>query len=281
MKFFRSVYSISLQNFRKWKYDSRILITIFFLLIFIHSYTKGLSSFCDYVNVKSSPWIYPFLYMQYYNKLLFFFPLLLIFSNAPFIDSNQLYIIARSGRIKWCMGQICYIFITSSIYFVFIILFSILLNIKCIEFTNDWGKVINTLANTNAGTEFQIGFSPDRNIVNMFSPLQAVWFTFLHSWVSGVVLGLIIFLFNMIFKGVGTFISSFILVFSAIASKQISLVKFSPVTWSTLNYIHIIKNDGLPNYRYITVGYIGISFVLLILILFVSKKYNYDKDFKK
>lgn len=280
MKWFKSVFSIALQNFRKWRYDCRIWISLFILLMFIHSYTKGLSYFCDYVNLKSSPWIYPFLYMQYYTKLLFFFPLILIFSNAPFVDSNQLYIIARSGRIKWCIGQICYIFIASAIYFIFIILFSILMNIRCIDFTRDWGKVLNTLANTNAGTQFQIGFSPDSNVIKMFSPLQAIWFTFLHSWISGVILGLIIFLFNMRFKGIGTFMASFILVFSAIASKRISLIKVSPITWSTLNYIHLSRNDKLPNYGYISISYVCILVLLLIIILCISKNYNFDKDFK-
>lgn len=281
MKWFKPVFSIALQNFRKWKYDCRIWIAVFIVLIFIHSFTKGLSDFCDYTGVKSSPWIFPFLYMQYYNKMLFFFPLILIFSNAPFIDKNQLYVLVRAGRSKWCIGQMCYIFIASALYFALVMIFSIVLNIDCIEFTDEWGKVLNTLANTNMGTQFHIGFSPDRNVINMFSPLGAMWFTFLHSWISGVILGMETFLFNMKMKGSGTFLASFLLVFSAVASKQISLVNMSPISWSTLNYIQLKSNDGLPSYGYITAFYMIMLLVLFVIILFSSKKYNFDKELKK
>lgn len=248
MKWFKSIFSIVLQNFRKWKYDCRIWIALFIVLIFIHSLTKGLSDICDYTGVKSSPWTFPFLYMQYYNKMLFFFPLILIFSNAPFIDKNQLYVLIRTGRNKWCIGQMLYIVVASALYFAFVMVFSIVLNLDCIEFTGEWGKLLNTLANTTMGTKFQLGFSPERNVINMFSPISAMWFTFLHSWISGVILGFVIFLFNMKIKGSGTFLASFLLVFSAVAAKQTSLVKMSPVSWSTLNYIQLKPNDGLPSY---------------------------------
>lgn len=157
MKWFKSIFSIVLQNFRKWKYDCRIWIALFIVLIFIHSLTKGLSGICDYTGVKSSPWIFPFLYMQYYKKMLFFFPLILIFSNAPFIDKNQLYVLIRTGRNKWCIGQMLYIVVASALYFAFVMVFSIVLNLDCIEFTGEWGKLLNTLANTTMGTKFQLG----------------------------------------------------------------------------------------------------------------------------
>lgn len=40
MKWFKSIFSIVLQNFRKWQYDCRIWIALFIVLIFIHSLTK-------------------------------------------------------------------------------------------------------------------------------------------------------------------------------------------------------------------------------------------------
>ncbi len=74
-----------------------------------------------------------------------------------------------------------YIVVASALYFAFVMVFSIVLNLDCIEFTGEWGKLLNTLANTTMGTKFQLGFSPERNVINMFSPISAMWFTFLHS----------------------------------------------------------------------------------------------------
>lgn len=276
MSWFRVIISVAFQSIRKLKSDYRTWICATLVLIFIHSYTKGLTALCVYTGTKCSPWIFPFLYMQYYTKLLFFFPLVLIFSNAPFVDDNQLYVIARSGRIKWCIGQLIYILTVSALYFIFIIIFSVLLNIKCIEFSNDWGKILKTMASTDAGNQFSIGFYPDRKVIDLFTPEQAMWFTFLNSWLSGILLGLSSFLFNMAFKGSGPFAASFLLVLSAAAAKNLPVIKYSPVSWSTLNYIHIAKNDFFPEYSYVKSTYIMLITFLCIIILVAFRKFNVD-----
>ena len=281
MKWFKPVISVMIQNFRKWRQDCRIWISLALLMIFIHSATSQLSVFCDYADIKCTPWIYPFLYMQHYQKILYFLPLILIFSNAPFTDNNQLYMILRCGRIRWCLGQICYIIAASAIYFLFIIFASVLLNLKCMTFSGEWGKILTTLANTNAGSQFQIAFSVNRNVIDMFTPFQATWFTFLHSWASGIILGLVIFLANTKLKGIGTFFAAFLLVFSALASKQPSMVKYSPITWSTLNYIHLTQNDLFPSYGYITVSYILLFAVLLLVMLVIARRYSFEEAFRK
>lgn len=254
------------------------------LLHCVDSYTlyyKGTSDICDYTGVKSSPWIFPFLYVQYYTKMLFFFPLILIFSNAPFIDKNQLYVLIRSGRNKWCIGQMLYIVVASALYFAFIMIFSIVLNLDCMEFTGEWGKLLNTLANTSMDAEFQLGFDPIKNVVDLFSPISAMWFTFLHSWISGIILGFVVFFFNMKVKGGGTFFASFMLVVSAVASKQTSLIKISPISWSTLNAIQLKANDNLPSYGYVMTFFVIMLLVLFAMILISTKRYNFDKELKR
>lgn len=276
MRWFRSIWTIALLNLRKWKSDYRVWIAFAITAVLAHSTTRGLSDFCSYVNLKSSPWIYPFLYMKYYTKMLFFFPLILIFSNAPFIDGNQLYTVLRTGKRRWCAGQILYIVITSAIFFGFVFLMSILFNLDCMELTGGWGKVLNTLANTDAATQFQIEFTTEKNVLEMFTPFQAVWFTYLHSCVSGVILGLLIFAFNMRIRGSGIFASAFLLVFCAIAAKESTFLKMAPITWSTLNYIQLKYHDGLPEYGYVSTAYTVILILEVLIILLLLKRYNFD-----
>ena len=281
MRWCKSVMLIALHNFRKWVYDCRVWIALFLVLIFVHSTTKQLSDICNYTNTKVSPWIFPFLYMPYYKKLLFFFPLILIFSNAPFIDKNQLYVLIRSGKSKWCIGQILYIAITSALYFLFIMVFSVVLNLDCIEFTGEWGKLLNTLGHTDIAYRFRLGFQSEKDVISMFTPMSAMWFTFLHSWISGMILGFVVFLFNMKIRGSGSFLASFMLVLSAVAAKNISLLKVSPVSWSTLNHIQLKPNDRLPSYGYVTTVYVIILLILFATILFSAKRYNFDQEIKK
>ena len=69
-------------------------------------------------------------------------PLIFIYCDAPFIDKNQIYILMRCKRKLWGIGQIIYIFMTSAIYFSLIAAMTIVLNIRNIEYMNDWGKGI-------------------------------------------------------------------------------------------------------------------------------------------
>ena len=280
MRWLKTVGSIAGLNFRKWKSDCRIWIAFLLVLILIHSTTKQLSDICSYADVKSSPWIFPFLYMGYYNKMLFFFPLILIFSNAPFVDTNQFYVLYRAGRRKWCIGQMLYIVAASAVYFAFIMVFSIVLNLDCIEFTGEWGKMLNTLAKTTLGKRFGLGIQPDTDVLASFTPLSAMWFTFLHSVVCGAILGFIIFLFNMKVRGGGTLLAALMVVLSGEAAKRGFLVKFSPVSWSTLNYFHLKPYDKLPSYPYVTAVYIGLVIVLLVMLLYFVRSYNFDKEIK-
>ena len=209
-----------------------------------------------------------------------FFPLILIFSNAPFLDKNQFYVLIRSGRSKWCIGQMVYIAVSSVVYFAFIMAFSVLLNLGCIEFRGEWGKLLNTLANTSMGYEYGLAFNAEKDVIELFTPGSAMWFTFLFSWTSGLILGLTVFLFNLRIKGVGTFLASFMLVFSAAAAKQTSLVAFSPVSFSTLNMIKLKPKENLPGYSYVVLLYAILIFILIAMILFVSKRYDFDREIK-
>lgn len=281
MKWFKPIVSIALQNMRKWSFDCRVWIAFIIPLILIRENTKQLAEICAYLGVKASPWIYPFLYMPYYNKLLFFFPLILIFSNAPFLDQNGLFVLIRSGRVKWCFAQLLYVAVTSVLYFLYILVFSVVLNLRSIEFTEDWGKLFHTLANTDLGNRFALGFEPERNVLSAFSPLLAVWFTFLHSVFCGVILGFAIFFFNMKHSGGGSFFASSLLVLSAVAAKQTVLLKLSPISWSTLNSIKLKPNDALPGYGYVMAVYIALMVMLFSAILFSSKRYEFVEKLKK
>ena len=280
MRWLKTVCTIAGLNFRKWKSDCRVWVAFLLVLILIHSTTKQLGAVVAHTGVKSSPWIFPFLYMPYYNKLLFFFPLILIFSDAPFVDTNQFYVLYRSGRRKWCVGQARYIIGTSVLYFAFVALFSVVLNLGHIEFTKEWGKLFTTLAKTNMAQRYDLGFQPELTVLTYFTPASAMWFTFVHSVVCGVLLGFVIFLFNMKVRGGGTLLASLLLVLSAQAAKWDRLVKFSPVSWSTLNYIHLKPKDGLPAYGYVVAVYAGLAVVLLTLLLWTVRSYNFDREIK-
>ena len=137
MRLFNIARIVCFQNLRKWSSNYRVWVIAILLIILTHNFTKEIVDFAREINIDVSPWIFPFLFTQKFIKLLFFFPLILLFSDAPFIDDNQPYIIARSGRTSWSIGQIGYIFIASAVYFIFLMFLTVIINLPNIQFTTE------------------------------------------------------------------------------------------------------------------------------------------------
>lgn len=149
MNYFKIAGCICAQDFRKWRTNPRIWVLFILIAIFINSYTKEIDLFAQSVQYKMSPWLFPLLYGQKYMRYILFAGVLLLFCDAPFIDEEQPYVIIRSGRKFWSIGQILYIVSASAVYFLYIIVISILLNLGNMEWNTDWGKVLGTLGTSN------------------------------------------------------------------------------------------------------------------------------------
>ena len=129
------VFRISIQNFRKWKTDYRIWMIAIVVLLLIHSYMNEINRAAEVLQLPQTLWNYPFMYTGTYEKLQFTLPLLFIFCDAPFLDSNQLFVTIRSGKTQWCLGQVLYIVMTSAVYYLFLIAATILLSLPKAEWS--------------------------------------------------------------------------------------------------------------------------------------------------
>ncbi|WP_043934333.1 hypothetical protein [Bacillus sp. EB01] len=267
MRLFNTSRLVCYQNFRKWPSNYRVWVIAILLTILTHNFTKEIMDFSQDINIDVSPWLFPFLFTQKFIKLLFFFPLILLFCDAPFIDDNQPYIIARSGRIPWSIGQIGYIIIASAFYFIFLMVISILINLPTIQFSMEWGKVLGTLANTNASVVVGLKTVITSSTLHYFSPFQAMWFSFLLSWMAGIFLGLLIYLINSLTNTriFGVLTASFFLVLDAAVTGKSHLYSFSPLSWSNLDRIDIEGTTLMPS-----ITYIYVSFALLIVGMIIS-----------
>lgn len=264
MRLFKRSACVCAQNFRKWGANYRIWIIVIFAIIFTQEMTAPVLSFSRQLGIPVSPWIFPFLYGQGYVKLLFFFPLLLLYCDAPFVDENQPYIIARSGRTAWALGEIGYIVVSSALYFLFLLLLSMMMLLPNLQYTDDWGKVLGTLSKTSAYTVLGNKIFISSQIIDYFTPPQAMWFTFFLSWLAGIFLGLLVYMLNSLTntRVLGVLAASFFLVLDAAAKGPNPLRWFSPVSWCALDRIDIGGVSQNP-----TITYIYLAFAVLILLL--------------
>lgn len=274
---------ICVQNLRKWLGNSRIYIAFVIVFLFTLIYTKGLWLVADNVGEKLSIYIFPFLTTYRYMKIIYLFPLLLLFCDAPFVDANQQFVMIRSSRLSWGIGQMLYIICGSFFYALFMLLSSIVVNIGHIQMGTSWGKSLILAGTTNICSILGIQYDTvqiSSIIVKYYTPAQAMLWSFLFLWMICIILGLIIYDFNILFQSniVGLFVAGFLILFTAVVDGIQQLIWYSPVSWSSLNNIDVAKTTSLPGIYFVLFVYIGAILALLIAgaVLSRSRRFTFE-----
>lgn len=274
---------ICVQNLRKWLGNSRIYIAFVIVFLFTLIYTKGLWLVSDNVGEKLSIYIFPFLTTYRYMKIIYLFPLLLLFCDAPFVDANQQFVMIRSSRLSWGIGQMLYIICGSFFYALFMLLSSIVVNIGHIQMGASWGKSLILAGTTNICSILGIQYDTvqiSSIIVKYYTPAQAMLWSFLFLWMICIILGLIIYDFNILFQSniVGLFAAGFLILFTAVVDGIQQWIWYSPVSWSSLNNIDVAKTTSLPGIYFVLFVYIGAILALLIAgaVLSRSRRFTFE-----
>lgn len=281
MNLFRTIFAICRQNFRKWKTDYRIWIIAATMIIMVQIYVDDMRKISEYLCTDIPVWIFPFLFSQFHTKLIYTLPVILLFCNAPFPDGNQVFVFTRVGRKKWLCGQILYIVIAAAVYYIFLLIISLASTVLVGEISMEWGKTLHTLAVSNVAWRTGCVFVDISNlVVDFFTPLQAILFTFLVSWLCAVFLGLTILFCNTVFRNkvVGTIVSSSFVVLSVLVENggYSMLIPYSPVSWNTLDNIDVGGLTTNPSIEYCVGVYLILITVLIAGTFAFCRKQNLD-----
>lgn len=280
MSFLKTIFRISAQNFRKWQTDYRIWTIAVFLVIMTLIYVDDVKKIADLTGGGVPVWIFPFLYSQFYTKVLFTLPVVLMFCDAPFSDQNQLFIMMRTSRTEWLCGQLLYIILASGVYYLFIFVVSILSTIFYGGFSVEWGKTLTALAyDGTLAQEVEVYYlSVSQIVVEYFTPLLACFYTFIISWLSAIFLGLVIFVCNLLTGSRiwGIALGSFFIILSISARGIRNLDRLSPISWSTLNGIDVGGLTSHPSITYCLCAYALLIVVLIALVLVFGRKNRLD-----
>ncbi|MDR2736378.1 MAG: hypothetical protein LBB49_02305 [Gracilibacteraceae bacterium] len=280
-------------NIRKWPGNPRIYVIVLLLASFLLSLLVYVRRFCADADIGVTPWLFPFLMDNPYLVFIFMLGILLLFCDAPFVDSHQSSMIIRMGKTTWALGQIFYIMVASALYFATIFVLSNLLMLPHVGFSSGWGQIIGTLAQTNAGGAYGVPFFFSYRIMMDYSPFSAMAWCFCLSWLIGVFLGLVHFVINQsLGRGFGTALALFLIFLPFFAFdmgsgklfaldvggiyKNITIDYFSPVSWASLNAIDVANYKPLPPRSYALSALVGINVVLSGLAVLVVRKKSVD-----
>lgn len=280
MNCLKTVFRISVQNFRKWQTDYRIWAIAVFLVVLTLMYAEDFKTVANYLNNATPVWIFPFLYTNSSAKVLFTLPVILLYCDAPFTDKNQTFVMMRTSRTKWLCGQIIYIISAGGIYYFFIFVVSIVSMIFLGDLSLEWDKSIVAVAydSSIASSAGVYSLNISRITVEFFTPFLACFYTFIMSWLSAVFLGLLIFACNL-FTGSrvwGIASSSFFVVLTLVAKLRKYLDRFSPITWSTLDGIDVAGLTVRPSIGYCMTMYSVLIIGLTAAIFIFGRRKSLD-----
>ncbi|MBX4262782.1 hypothetical protein KTC96_23270 (plasmid) [Clostridium estertheticum] len=264
--------SISSNNIRRWLINPRIYILATLLSILLWNYLSPILNFSNSMRYRVTPWIFPFISDFAYTHMMMMFGIVFLFCDAPFMNEGQPYFLIRCGRTQWAMGQVFYIMIGTLIYFLFISFVSILMISTNLFFSNSWGKILGTLAQSTAGQAFNIQLPISYTIQSLYTPIQAFGLSFMLQWCAGTILGLIMFVINVYGKqSIGSIVASVIVLFDIAIEYEFKpyAYHFSPVSMARLTILDPSGLSQRPTIIYACV-FLAVAITLLSIIAVLS-----------
>ena len=260
--------------------NARILTVMLIVFLFIIQNLSSVLLFSKAVNISITPYAFVFLVNDYICQFIIMAGAVMLFSNAPFEDEGYFYMISRTGRTSWAVGQMLYIVKLSLLYIGFLIAATILPFIGHLQHDTEWGKIWGTLAKTDAGSQYGVGFSISEFIVGKYMPVNALLLSLVLEWACVLWLGLLIYFGNKVTnKPLGTRAGIFFTLLDiCIENDWMDFAyKVSPVSLAQLEtYSGYALKWGIDlNYG---IHFFAIGIVLLLAVCLIS---NYGNRMKR
>lgn len=273
MRSIRSVWGIALRNLEKWFLNPRVIAIAVFYFATMFIDTRAVVRFSEHVEIRVTPWLFSHMIGGWYFHVTLMLCAIFLFADAPFLDESAPYVIVRSGRRAWVTGQVVYVLLASMVFVVFCYLSSVLPLLGHLKWDTGWGKVIGTLAQTEAAELYDLKFIFSTRILHMYQPIPATLYSMLLTWLICSIVGLLMFVLNLYTaRSIGTILCCVITVFDYYIYNFLSGAarRYSPITLSTLSNI-----DG----DYITLGYaFSVLSAILVALMILSVAFIRKKD---
>jgi len=192
----------------------------------------------------------------------------------------------RSRRSAWWMGECLYIIEAALLYVLFLTVVSFLTAVPVISFEPDWGDALRDLVigtREQSAEDIRWGYgiynTPGR-FAYYLDPLKTQIYTFLTSWASFSVLGLLMYLISLIHKraslgmasaGILIFLDPVIYSINSMKTKKSWIDLLSPVCWTDAGLLKAVNKENFLDTAMVAGMYIFFLIVLLVAISVVSK----------
>ena len=281
----RKTWFIAQINFQRWKSDQRIWIIFISVGVLIIQNLKGLTAYGLDSGEECTAFMLPVLFHLGIisidvMKTLLYIACLLLLCDAPFIYQSTPYMVLRSRRECWWMGECLYILLTTLLFTVFITVLSTIVILPVATFGDSWGDVLMSFAYGNgemyprelvAYYGYSMGIPTET--MSYVYPIGAQIYTFFTVWASFFLLGLLQYFVSLGSKSVFLgFATAGVFVFLDPIFNWVSISPLfywiqalSPVCWVSTDALKVVDDA-----RFLSIPYIIIMLIVLIIVLLVA-----------
>lgn len=278
----RQIFYIAQSNFRKWHKNPQIILCFLLAFIFCFLLSDKVMQFAwKYDTHLQGMEAFIWTFGDSQSVLAISILLLLLFSDMPNLSNEVPYLMVRTERKVWMMGQILYLLLATFCFMLFILVATVLLSAGRSYPANTWSDTAAILGYSNIGAK--IAVPAFVKILELTDPYHCTMHIFLLMTGYAVTMAGIILFLNLCKNNGGmiggVFFSTFgILMNPDIVAKWfgISLERMrianilsgwiSPLNHATY-YMHSFGYDNLPKLwqSYLFFAFASIMFFILSL----------------
>lgn len=256
---------------------SKILPTVVLVFIFLATFFMSLLNLSRQYDVSISVGALIFPFTDIIISSVIVIAYIMLVTHLPFQDALQYIMITKTGIKKWMMSQLVYVFSLSLLFSLSIAFFSIIILQFNVDFSNQWGSLLRSMAEGLVYSESGHNYFPNGLYMQNISPWVAVIRTYSILFTLCVTLGWLNLIGNTIRPMLGTIISYLLVLLHLFFEMQSGIwVQFvSPVTWINPYLVKFDDTSGLLSFE--TVIFRFVILLTLMCLVLMAYLYFYDR----
>lgn len=234
MKEMRYFFQVSALKIRNIKFAAFVLI----MFMAVHYYVPEIVEVSVDLEYPVTWCIFPFLFNSNVFISLFWFGIIYINTDIPFMQYFNMYQVIRSGRTKWMLSNIIGIFFRSFVAVIMVAICSVLPLFSHMEIKNDWGKLLKTYVMTNMAETYKLSYEIPYEILGKYTPVQMMLLMILLLTLIAMFMGILMLTFSLYGNrrlAVAVDVLLVLMIFfvlNAFPEKRMDYAKVIPTVWA-------------------------------------------------
>lgn len=268
--------------------NQRMALFAVLMLITSRTYVNPIRQFSADMEYPCSWCVFPFVMCSFPFLIMFWFGVIYVNADVPFMQHINMYHAIRTGRRRWAMGQVGGIFVRSLVMVILTAVSTILPLLPDIEWTNEWGNLLWTAGAQKSLAQYESPVFIYYDIFSEFSPLELMGLEILICTLSCTLIGVLMFVLSLFWGRIWGVTGSMALaialfpVLNMHPMLRYKLALFIPTVWAELARIATPEYGyyWLPSLPYMT-GFLLLAILGMTLFVLAKVKrieFNWENE---